>query len=48
MLRRAVCLAILLVGVSAAPAGAQGACEKRVAFGLVEATTAGCLTESEP
>lgn len=48
MLRRAVCLAILLVGVSAAPASAQGACEKRVAFGLVEATTAGCLTESEP
>jgi hypothetical protein len=48
MLRRAVCLAILLVGVSAAPAAAQGACEKRVAFGLVEATTDGCLTESEP
>ena len=48
MLRRAVCLAILLVGVSAAPASAQGTCEKRVAFGLVEATTAGCLTESEP
>ena len=48
MLRRAVCLAILLVGVSAAPASAQGACEKRVAFGLVEATTAGCLTQSQP
>jgi hypothetical protein len=48
MLRRAVCLAILLVGVSAAPAAAQGECEKRVAFGLVEATTAGCLTQSEP
>jgi hypothetical protein len=48
MLRRAVCLAILVVGVSAAPAAAQEGCEKRVAFGLVEATTAGCLTESEP
>ena len=48
MLRRAVCLAILLVGVSAAPASAQDACEKRVAFGLVEATTAGCLTQSQP
>ena len=48
MLRRPVCLAILLVAVSAAPAGAQGGCEKRVAFGLVEATTAGCLTQSEP
>jgi hypothetical protein len=48
MLRRAVCLAIVLVGVSAAPAGAQGVCEKRVAFGLVEATTDGCLTQSEP
>jgi hypothetical protein len=48
MLRRAVCLAILLVGVSAGPAAAQGECEKRVAFGLVEATTAGCLTQSEP
>ena len=48
MLRRAVCLAILLVGVSAAPASAQGTCEKRVAFGLVEATTAGCLTQSQP
>ena len=48
MLRRAVCLAILLVGVSAAPASAQGVCEKRVAFGLVEATTGGCLTQSQP
>ena len=48
MLRRAVCLAILLVGVSAAPASAQDACEKRVAFGVVEATTAGCLTQSQP
>jgi hypothetical protein len=48
MLRRAVSLAVLLVGVSAAPARAQGTCEKRVAFGLVEATTAGCLTEVEP
>jgi hypothetical protein len=48
MLRRAVCLAILLVGVSAAPASAQDTCEKRVAFELVEATTAGCLTQSQP
>jgi hypothetical protein len=48
MLLRAVFLAILLVGVSANQAGAQGVCEKRVAFGLVEATTDGCLTESEP
>jgi hypothetical protein len=53
MLRRAVCLAVLLVCVTATPARAsaleaQGACEKRVAFELVEATTAGCLTEAEP
>ena len=46
--RWVVCLAILLFGLSAAPARAQSTCEKRVAFGLVEATTAGCLTEAEP
>ena len=48
MLRRAICLAILIAGVTASPAIAQGTCEKRVAFGLVEATTGGCLTQAAP
>ncbi len=47
MLRRATCLAVLLFCVSAAPAQAQ-ACEKRVAFALVEAVTGGCLTATAP
>jgi hypothetical protein len=54
-LSAALCAALMLIGSGPAATAAEGAltaradqCVKRVAFGLVEATTAGCVTSTAP